>query len=193
MIPVIILLLRLGLSCAFFPCYTVSIDDCLCNLHFCRDRVQFCARRDGWVPCDKMADGWAKLCQGRWRQNPEIALISVWKVSYWPWLGDVQIWTCCDAHQSLGLQNFPPVPMSLAVTSHWIIIIKLKNIIAAIFHTKTRLWLISVPPGLTLIYSTYQPTCFERISNKQWLFPHTAWPIAITEAGCVYCAVRVNI
>jgi hypothetical protein len=52
---------------------------CLCNLHFCRDRAQFCAKRGGWDPCDKMADRWAKLChQGHSRRNPEIALISVW-------------------------------------------------------------------------------------------------------------------
>ena len=39
---------------------------CLCNLLFCRDNAQFCARRDGLDPCDKMTDGWAKLChQGR--------------------------------------------------------------------------------------------------------------------------------
>ena len=78
---------------------------CLCNLHFCRDRAQFCAKRDG--PCDKMTDGWAKLChQGRSRRNPEIALISVWKVSHWPWLGDLQIWMRSDTHQSLGLHAF---------------------------------------------------------------------------------------
>ena len=104
---VIILLLRLGLQCVFFPYYTVSAILYLCSFHLYRDSAQFCAKRDGWDPCDKMADGWAKLChQGRWRRNPEIALISVWKVSYWPWLGDVQIWMCSDMHQSLGLHAF---------------------------------------------------------------------------------------
>ena len=92
--------------CLLFLLYSIH-RLCLCNLHFCRDRAQFCAKRDDWDPCDKMEDGWAKLChQGRSRRNPEITLISVWKVSYWPWLGEVQIWMCSDTHQSLGPRAF---------------------------------------------------------------------------------------
>lgn len=104
---VFFLLLRLGLPSVFFPYYTISTDDVFATFTSAGIGQSFVLKGMVGILVTKWRTDELKLChQGRSRRNPEIALISVWKVSYWPWLGEVEIWMCSDTHQSSGLHAF---------------------------------------------------------------------------------------